>query len=94
MKILIAYDVSVVHEKGSRRLRRVARACEDYAQRVQYSLFEATVGDREWAILRERLLSEMDPKADSLRFYFLDADAQMEHHGAKEPTDLEGPLIV
>lgn len=94
MRVLIAYDVSTSDPGGNRRLRRVARACQDYGQRVQKSLFECTVGATDWLQLRQRLLGEMDPKCDSLRFYFLDADVQIEHHGAQEPLDLEGPLIL
>lgn len=94
MRILIAYDVCTTTTEGERRLRRVARACEDYGQRVQKSLFECTVGAKEWTILRERLLSQIDASQDDLRFYFLDADVRVEHHGANKPVDLEGALIV
>lgn len=96
MFILIAYDVSTTDKPGQRRLRRVARACEDYGVRVQKSLFECQVGKTEWAALRSRLLKEIDPKQDSLRFYYLDEDARTkaEHHGVKEPVDLTAPLIL
>lgn len=94
MKVLIAYDVSTAEPAGVRRLRRVARACKDYGQRVQKSLFECTVGATEWVALRSRLLAEIDAAQDSLRFYFLEADVQVEHHGAGEPRDLDGPLVV
>jgi CRISPR-associated protein Cas2 len=94
MKVLIAYDVATSTEGGERRLRRVARACLDYGQRVQYSVFECVVGATEWAELRNRLLEEIDAKEDSLRFYFLDADVGIEHHGTSEPPDLSGPLVV
>jgi CRISPR-associated protein Cas2 len=92
--VLIAYDVSTVTAAGQRRLRRVARACADYGQRVQYSVFECLVGSVEWALLRQRLLDEVDLKEDSLRIYFLDAAVRVEHHGVKEPVDLEGPLVI
>jgi CRISPR-associated protein Cas2 len=94
VKLLIAYDVSTVDAAGTRRLRRVARACEDYGQRVQKSLFECKLGEREWVELRTRLLEEMDQRRDSLRVYFLTADLQVEHYGAHEPVDLDGPLVV
>jgi CRISPR-associated protein Cas2 len=94
MKILVVYDVSTTHEAGVRRLRRVARACEDYGQRVQKSVFECSVGSTEWVRLRTRLLAEMDPTADSVRFYFLEADVRVEHHGAAEPRDMDGPLVI
>ena len=93
---LIAYDVSTIDKPGQKRLRRVARACEDYGVRVQKSLFECQVGNPEWATLRNRLLQEIDPKQDSLRIYHLDEDARerTEHHGFKEPLDLGAPLIL
>jgi CRISPR-associated protein Cas2 len=94
MKVLIAYDVSTADAAGTRRLRRVARACQDYGQRVQKSVFECSVGAIEWVELRSRLLAEMDASVDSVRFYFLDADVRVEHHGAKEPRDLDGPLVI
>ena len=94
MRVLIAYDVRTADAAGERRLRRVARACQDYGRRVQKSVFECTVGPTEWVQLRTRLLAEMDPAADSVRFYFLAADTAIEHYGAKEPIDLDGPLVV
>jgi CRISPR-associated protein Cas2 len=94
MKVLIAYDVSTVEPAGARRLRRVARACQDYGQRVQKSVFECSVGAKEWVELQTRLLKEVEPAEDSLRFYFLAADVRVEHHGAAEPLDLDGPLVV
>lgn len=92
---LIAYDVSTIDKKGQKRLRRVARACEDYGVRVQKSLFECQVGKPEWATLRNRLLREIDPGQDCLRIYHLDENVkdQAEHHGVKEPLDISAPLI-
>jgi CRISPR-associated protein Cas2 len=94
MRILVTYDVATPDEEGGRRLRRVARACQDYGQRVQKSVFECLVGEADWVRFRGRLLEEIDAGQDSLRFYFLDADVRVEHHGAHEPIDMEGPLIV
>lgn len=96
MLILITYDVSTETGAGRRRLRRVARACLDYGQRVQYSVFECEVDPAQWAVLRARLLSEIDPARDSLRFYRLGAEGRrrIEHVGAKPVLDLEGPLVV
>ncbi len=95
MVVLVAYDVNTMDSAGRKRLRRVAKACLDYGQRVQYSVFECTVGDKEWAILRSRLAGEIDVQLDSVRFYFLDATAigRVEHLGAKEPRDLSEPLV-
>ena len=96
MFILIAYDVSTTDKSGQKRLRRVARACEDYGVRVQKSVFECQLGRTEWAMLRNRLLEEIDPQEDSLRIYHLDEDARnkTEHHGLKEPMDLNAPLVL
>jgi CRISPR-associated protein Cas2 len=93
MFVLIAYDVATMDRAGTRRLRRVAQACKDYGQRVQNSVFECRVDEKHWILLRDRLLATIDRNQDSLRFYFLDADTAIEHYGAKEPVNLEAPLI-
>ena len=96
MFVLVAYDVSTVQKAGLRRLRRVARACEDYGTRVQKSVFECQVGQKEWVQLRDRLLREIKEDQDSLRFYFLDERAVLrtEHHGVDKPVDLTEPLVL
>ena len=95
MLMLIAYDVNTESVAGKRRLRRVARACLDYGQRVQFSLFECEVEPAQWIELRARLLAEIDPALDSLRFYRLGAEGRrrVEHVGAKPALDLDGPLV-
>ncbi|MCG6551064.1 MAG: CRISPR-associated endonuclease Cas2 [Candidatus Magnetominusculus sp. LBB02] len=94
MLVLISYDVSVEGD-GKRRLRRVARACQDFGQRVQYSVFECIVDPGQWTHLRRRLIEEIDEEFDSLRFYFLGSNwkRRIEHIGAKGAYDQEGPLI-
>ena len=96
MLMLVAYDVSTESAAGRRRLRRVARACLDYGQRVQNSVFECEVDPAQWAALRARLIGEIDATADSLRFYRLGAEgrSRIEHVGAKPTIDLAGTLIV
>ncbi len=96
MLVLVSYDVKTSDDGGARRLRRVARVCENYGQRVQYSVFECIVDPAQWTMLRERLVAEIDENADSLRFYFLGANwrNRVEHVGAKESIDQEGPLII
>ena len=96
MLILVTYDVSTVEKEGRRRLRRVAQACKDYGTRVQKSVFECQLGQKEWAQLRGRLLQEMETEQDSLRFYFLDETAvkRTEHHGVAKPVDLTEPLML
>lgn len=71
MLVLVSYDVGFEDPGGPRRLRRIAKACEDFGQRVQYSLFECVVDPGQWTRLKHRLLEEMDAERDSLRFYFL-----------------------
>ncbi len=96
MLVLVSYDVSTKDEGGKRRLRRVARACEDFGQRVQHSVFECLVDPAQWTVLRARLLKEADPTQDSLRFYFLGAEwkRRVEHVGTHVAYDPEGTLIV
>lgn len=95
MLMLITYDVSTESPAGRRRLRRVAKACLDYGQRVQFSVFECEVDPAQWATLRARLETEIDPATDSLRFYHLGSGGRrrVEHVGARPALDLEGPLI-
>ncbi|WP_158044679.1 CRISPR-associated endonuclease Cas2 [Skermanella pratensis] len=95
MLMLITYDVNTEDKAGRRRLRRVARACLDFGQRVQFSVFECEVDPAQWTALRARLLGEIDPATDSLRFYSLGAGGKrrVEHVGAKPALDLDGTLI-
>jgi CRISPR-associated protein Cas2 len=94
MLVLVTYDVKTEGLAGRRRLRRVARACLDFGQRVQYSVFECEVDPAQWTALRSRLIGEIDSDFDSLRFYRLGAEGRkrVEHVGAKAALDLEGPL--
>jgi len=96
MFVLVTYDVAVTEKGGQRRLRRVAKACKDWGQRVQFSVFECIVDPAQWAVLRQRLMEEMDVEKDSMRFYFLGSNWQhrVEHVGTKKSIDQEGPLIV
>ena len=94
--MLISYDVATNDDTGQKRLRRVARACKDYGQRVQYSVFECIIDPAQWTMLKQRLISEIDPEKDSLRFYYLGSNwkHRVEHVGAKKPFEQDGPLIV
>lgn len=96
MMVIVSYDVSTATPEGQRRLRRVAKTCLNYGQRVQNSVFECLVDPAQWVELRTALLRIHQPDADSLRFYFLGANWQrrVEHHGAKAIPNIEGPLIV
>lgn len=96
MLVLVTYDVNTLEEGGKKRLRQVARACEDYGQRVQFSVFEIEVDPAQWAKLKARLEAIIRPAHDSLRYYYLGANwvRRVEHVGAKPATDLNGPLII
>lgn len=96
MFVIVSYDVATSEDGGQRRLRRVARACKDYGQRVQYSVFECIVDPAQWTMLKDRLISEIDLEKDSLRFYYLGSNwkSRVEHVGAKAAVDQEGPLII
>jgi CRISPR-associated protein Cas2 len=93
--MLITYDVNTEDAAGRRRLRRVAKACLDFGQRVQQSVFECEVDPAQWTMLRATLVDEIDPKRDSLRFYKLGADGhrRVEHVGSKAAIDFSGPLL-
>ncbi len=95
MLVLISYDVSI-EKKGAKRLRRVAKACQNYGQRVQYSVFECVVDPAQWTVLRQKLIDEINPDIDSLRFYFLGSNwkRRVEHIGAKKSIDFDEPLIL
>ncbi|MCD8502216.1 MAG: CRISPR-associated endonuclease Cas2 [Bacillaceae bacterium] len=95
MLVLITYDVSTVTNAGQKRLRRVAKVCQNYGQRVQNSVFECIVDATQFATLKIELTNIINPKVDSLRFYRLGNNYKnkVEHIGIKEALDLEGPLI-
>jgi CRISPR-associated protein Cas2 len=95
MMVLVSYDVSTVTAAGRRRLRRVSRTCQDYGQRVQFSVFELEVDPGRWTIIRQQLIDLIDQEVDSLRFYHLGAQWQgrIEHVGAKPGIDFHGPLV-
>ncbi|MGI9228636.1 MAG: CRISPR-associated endonuclease Cas2 [Gammaproteobacteria bacterium] len=97
MLVLVTYDVSVVTAEGRRRLRRIAKACQDYGMRVQNSVFECEVDPGQFAMLKNELTEIYDPEEDSLRFYFLGKKGRqrVEHHGAKPVVDaVRDPLIL
>ena len=96
MMVLVTYDVSTTEGNGARRLRQVAKACRDFGQRVQFSVFEIEVDPAQWTMLKARLEGIIDPGRDSLRYYYLGSNwtKRVEHVGAKPATDLNGPLIL
>lgn len=96
MLVLVTYDVSTSSEGGTRRLRRVAKKCLDYGQRVQNSVFECIVDSAQFQQLKFDLESIINEDTDSLRFYNLGNNykTKVQHIGAKESFDVEGPLII
>ena len=94
--MLVTYDVATRDAAGRRRLRRIARVCKDFGQRVQYSVFECQVDPAQWTALRARLMDEIDTDVDSLRFYRLGANwrSRVEHFGSKPSYDPDGPLVI
>ena len=96
MMVLISYDVSTTTAAGRTRLRKVAKACQNHAQRVQNSVFEADLDYSTFLKLKDQLCRLIDPDTDSLRFYYLgnNWEKRIEHIGAKQTYNPEGVLIV
>ncbi|MEG6511365.1 CRISPR-associated endonuclease Cas2 [Desulforamulus ruminis] len=96
MMVLITYDVNTTTPEGKRRLRKVAKACVNYGQRVQMSVFECVLDPAQFSELRHKLEATIEPSIDSLRFYMLGSNwkHRVEHVGAKGSYDPEGVLII
>ena len=96
MMVLVSYDVMVTSPDGKKRLRKVAKSCTDYGQRVQHSVFECVIDPAQWVKLKSTLEKIIDDKTDSLRYYYLGANykRRIEHVGAKPSYDVDEPLIV
>ncbi len=96
MMVLVSYDVNTNDDAGRRRLRRIARQCENWGQRVQFSVFECLVDPAQWVALRANLVKCIDEQKDSLRFYYLGAnwERRVEQVGAKQAYNPQGPLIL
>lgn len=96
MYILVTYDVSTMTPDGKKRLRKVAKTCLNFGQRVQNSVFECKVDPAQLVNLKNQLISTINTEEDSIRFYHLGSNwhHKVEHHGAKQGYDIEGPLIL
>lgn len=96
MMVLVTYDVSTLTTEGRRRLRRVAKTCLNYGQRVQMSVFECKVDVAKYELLQQQLLDEIDEEEDSLRIYrILEPLAKnVLEFGKFTATDFEEPLII
>ena len=95
MMVLITYDVNTETLAGQKRLRKVAKACQNYGQRVQNSVFECIIDPARLKELQATLESLMNKEKDSIRYYYLGNEwrKRVEHVGAKDSVDLEGTLI-
>ena len=96
MMVLVTYDVNTETKAGRTRLRKVAKICQNFGQRVQFSVFECLVDPAQWTNFRSQLIDLINEEKDSLRFYFLGKNwkRRVEHIGAKEALDPEGPMII
>lgn len=96
MMVLVSYDVSTTDSKGKARLRKIAKECQNYGQRVQNSVFEIDVDYGTFLKVKDKLLKLIDEESDSLRIYYLGNNwhSRVEHFGAKETYDPEGVLII
>lgn len=96
MFVVIAYDVNTINSAGKTRLRRVAKECVNYGQRVQNSVFEVNIDYGTFVLLKDRLINLIDRDTDSLRFYYIGNKwaSKVEHVGAKPGYNSEGVLII
>lgn len=96
MMTLISYDVSVIDAEGRKRLRKIAKECQNYGQRVQNSVFEVNLDYGAFLKLKNKLLKLMDTKKDSIRIYYLGNNwhNKIEHFGTKQTYDSEGLLLL
>ena len=96
MLVLITYDVNIEDPAGRKRLRKIARQCVNYGQRVQNSVFECLLDAAQCRLLQATLLSIMDEEKDSLRFYYLGNhyENKIEHFGCKSSYIPEEVLIL
>lgn len=96
MMVIVSYDVSTTDKEGKKRLRKIAKECVNYGQRVQNSVFEIDVDYGTFLKVQNKLIKLMDQEKDSLRFYYLGNNwkRRVEHVGAKPTYDPEGALII
>ena len=96
MLVLITYDVSTQDSAVRSRIRKIAKECVNYGQRVQNSVFECMLDPSQLLILKDSLVSKMNKEQDSLRFYYLGNkyETKIEHFGIKTSYEPEGILFV
>ena len=96
MMVLITYDVETMTPEGAKRLRRVAKECQNYGQRVQNSVFECVLTEAQIFTLQNRIASLIDSQKDSVRFYLLgnNWNKRVEYLGKKTSFDVTAELII
>ena len=96
MLVLITYDVNTETVSGKKRLRKVAKQCENYGRRVQNSVFECILDQAQSVVLKQSLIDIIDENVDSLRFYYLDNKykTKVEHVGVEHGIAVDQPLIL
>lgn len=96
MMVLVTYDVATSSQKGAARLRKVAKICQSYGQRVQFSVFECLVDSATWVTVQAKLLKTIDEEEDSLRVYYLGNNwgRRVEHFGVRPAYEQGGTLIL
>ena len=96
MLVLITYDVNTETASGKKRVRKVAKQCENYGRRVQNSVFECILDQAQSVMLKQILSDIIDENVDSLRFYYLGNKYQtkVEHVGVERGIAVDQPLIL
>lgn len=96
MMVIVAYDVNTMEVAGQKRLRRVAKVCSKFGQRVQNSVFECEVTPADYLLLKHDLVEIMDEEVDSLRFYNLGSkfSSKIEYRGVQRHIPIDGIMMV
>ncbi len=96
MNLLVTYDVNTLTSAGRARLRKVAKICGGYGQRVQFSVFECSVNEAQKETLRSRLVAVIKPGEDNLRIYTLRGQREdmVETWGLDAYVNFKDPLIL
>lgn len=95
MFVLITYDVNTSIVEGKSRLRKIAKECLNYGQRVQNSVFEVNIDYGKFMLLKDKLVNLIDKESDSLRFYYLGNNwkKSIEHFGKEQKYEIDGILL-
>ncbi|MDO4335262.1 MAG: CRISPR-associated endonuclease Cas2 [Bacteroidales bacterium] len=96
MYILVTYDIETKNNEGQQRLRKIAKCCRNYGQRVQSSVFECEVTPSQLLSLKHQLISIIDKNVDSIRIYHMGNNyhSKIERIGVETAIDIQGDLII